>query len=206
MDEQKPETTGTAEAAAKSQPGAEKSDTTGTLNKESNTADKPANGTASAEAAVPLVALEQQLGEAKAEAARNLDGWQRAAAEFANYRKRIDKERAETYQLATVETLKKLLPVVDDFDRAIQAVPPDKANGLAYDGLALIHRKLLTLLESAGVKVMNPIGEPFNAAFHEAIGQDDGTGKPSGQVTAVSQKGYVYGDKVLRAALVRVAS
>ena len=206
MDEQKPETTGTAETAAKSQPGADKPDTTGASNNEPKTADKPTNGTSTSEATAPPVALEQQLAEAKAEAARNLDGWQRAAAEFANYRKRIDKERAETYQLAAVETLKKLLPIVDDFDRAIQAVPPDKANGLAYDGLTLIHRKLLTLLESTGIKVVNPLGEPFNAAYHEANGQDERTGKPSGQVTAVLQKGYIYGDKVLRAALVRVAS
>jgi len=200
MDEQKPETTGTA---AKSEPPNEKSDTNTSPN--NGTADKPTNGNATATAEAP-VSLEQQLAEAKAEAARNLDGWQRMAAEFANYRKRVDKERAETFQLATVETLKKLLPVIDDFDRAIQAVPPDKANGLAYEGLTIIHRKLSTLLESAGIKVINPIGEPFNAAYHEANGQDEGSGKPSGQVTAVLQKGYIYCDKVLRAALVRVAS
>src|SRR5579864_1313836 len=108
MDEQKPDTTRTAETAAKSEPAAEKSDTTNTPTSGTNTADKPANGntTGTAEAAAPLVSLEQQLAEAKAEAARNLEGWQRMAAEFANYRKRIDKERAENFQLATVETLK----------------------------------------------------------------------------------------------------
>ncbi len=194
MDEQKPET---AETTNKSN-----TPTNGTDN-----AAKPNNGnaTATAEAAAPPISLEQQLSDAKADAAKHLDGWQRAAAEFANYRKRTDKERAETYQLATVETFKKLLPVIDDFDRAIQSIPADQANGRAYEGLTIIYRKLIALLEASGIKVINPAGEAFNAAYHEAIGQDDGTGKPSSQVTVVLQKGYLYGDKVLRAALVRIA-
>ncbi len=158
-----------------------------------------------AEAAV-AVDLEAQLTEARAEAAKNLDGWQRAAAEFANYRKRIDKETKETYQNATVETLRKILPIIDDFDRAIQFIPADRASDVTVDGFKQIHRKLIGLLETAGVKILNPVDQPFDPAFHEAIGQDEGTGKPSGQVTAVLQKGYVYGEKVLRAALVRVAS
>lgn len=150
--------------------------------------------------------LERQLAEARAETAKNLDGWQRAAAEFANYRKRADKERGESYQLAAVDTFKKILPVIDDFDRAIQSIPAGQTSGLAYDSLVLLHRKMLSLLESAGIKVLNPLGEPFNPAYHEALGQDDGTDKASGQVTVVLQKGYQYGDKVLRAAMVRVAS
>jgi molecular chaperone GrpE len=194
MDEQKPETAKTADKS--------NAPTNGTKD-----AASPDNGntTTNAETAAPI-SLEQQVADAKAEAAKNLDGWQRMAAEFANYRKRTDKERAETYQLATVETIKKLVPVIDDFDRAIQSIPADQASGPAYEGLMIIHRKLIALLEPAGIKVVNPTDEAFNAAYHEAIGQDDGTGRPSGQVTTVLQKGYLYGDKVLRAALVRVAS
>lgn len=195
MDEQKSETTAQTES---------KTDQPETMT--NNGVKQADNVTATAESTTPAVPLEQQLADAKAEAARNLDGWQRAAAEFANYRKRTDKERTETYQLAAVETFKKLLPVIDDFDRAIQSIPADQASGPAYEGLTIIHRKLISLLEAASVKVVNPTGEAFNAAYHEAIGQDDGTGKPSGQVTVVLQKGYLYGDKVLRAALVRVAS
>jgi molecular chaperone GrpE len=153
-----------------------------------------------------IAELERQLAEAKAETAKNLDGWQRAAAEFANYRKRSDKERGETYQLAAVDTFKKILPVIDDFDRAIQGIPTAQTNGLAYDSLVILHRKLVSLIESAGVKIINPLGEPFNPAYHEALGEDSGTDKASGQVTVVLQKGYVYGEKVLRAAMVRVAS
>lgn len=149
--------------------------------------------------------LREQLDEAKAEAAKNLDGWQRATAEFVNYRKRIDKERSEVYATAAVDAYKKIIPIIDDFDRAVSFVPAEKQADQAVDGFKQIHRKMLNLLEAAGVKQINPVGEAFDPAFHEAIGQDEGTGKPAGTVTVVLQKGYVYGDKVLRAALVRVA-
>ncbi len=151
--------------------------------------------------------MAEQLADAKADAAKNLDGWQRAMAEFANYRKRIDKERAETYQVASIDTLRKFLPVIDDFDRAVQSIPPDQANGLAYEGLKIIHRKLLSMLEATQIKVVNPLNEKFDPALHEAIGEDEGTGVASGMVTAVLQKGYIYGDnKILRAAMVRVSA
>ena len=73
-------------------------------------------------------------------------------------------------------------------------------------GFALIHRKLLALLEGAGIKVINPLGEVFNPAYHEAIGQDQSSDVESGHITAVLQKGYMHGDKVLRPAMVRVAA
>lgn len=149
--------------------------------------------------------LEVQLTEAKAKAAEYLDGWQRARAEFANYKKRADKEREEIQRNTAVETFSRLLPVIDDLDRAITNIPTGKADDEIAKGLNLIHRKFLSLLDNAGVKVINPIGEPFNAAFHEALGQDESDTVASGHITTVSQKGYMYGDRVLRPALVRVA-
>lgn len=150
--------------------------------------------------------LEAQLADAKAEAAKNLDGWQRASAEFINYRKRVDKERTDTYSNAAVDTYTRMLPIIDDLDRAIAFVPADRKDDKAIDGFRQIHRKFLNMLEAAGVKQINPVDQPFDPAFHEAIGQDEGTGKESGTVTVVLQKGFLYGDKVLRAAMVRVAS
>lgn len=149
--------------------------------------------------------LATQLTEAQAKANEYLDGWQRARADFANYRKRAEKERDEVYQTASVETLRKLLPVIDDFDRAITSVPADKASDDVIKGFSLIHRKLMSLLESSGVTVINPMGEEFNPAFHEAIGQDESSDVKSGHITVVLQKGYLHGNKVLRPALVRVA-
>ena|ERR1041385_4706680 len=160
-----------------------------------------------AETTVPAeTSLDIQLTEAKAKAAEYLDGWQRARADFVNYKKRSEQERADAYQTAAADTLRKVLPVIDDFDRALANVPIDKADDEVIKGFNLIHRKLVTLLENSGIKVINPVGEMFNPAFHEAIGQDESSDVPSGHITTVLQKGYVYGDKVLRPALVRVAA
>src|SRR5436190_8964397 len=161
----------------------------------------------SAEATVPTeTSLETQLTEAKAKAAEYLDGWQRSRADFVNYRKRSEQERADAYQTASAETLRKLLPVIDDFDRALANVPADKGDDEVIKGFNLIHRKMLMLLESSGITVINPVGEVFNPAYHEAIGQDETSDVPSGHITTVLQKGYLHGDKVLRPALVRVAA
>jgi molecular chaperone GrpE len=168
-----------------------------------NAAEKPEE---KAEETKGGASLEVQLTEAQAKANEYLDGWQRARAEFANYKRRAEKERDEIYQNAAVETLRKLLPIIDDFDRAVANVPADRADDEVIKGFSLIHRKMLTLLDGAGVKVINPLGEVFDPAFHEAIGRDESSDLESGRVTAVLQKGYVYGDKVLRPALVRVAS
>jgi molecular chaperone GrpE len=169
----------------------------GTKPPESQAAEEPKGGEAT---------LDAQLTEAKAKADEYLDGWQRARAEFANYRKRADREREEAYQNAAVETLRKIIPIIDDFDRAVSNVPPDRADDEIIKGFSLIHRKLASLLETTGIKIINPVGEEFNPAFHEAIGREESSNVPSGHVSTVLQKGYVYGDKVLRPALVRIAA
>src|SRR4051812_16054245 len=89
------------------------------------------------------VSIEKQLAEALTKSAEYLDGWQRARADFANYKKRADKERDEAFQVAAAETIKKLLPIIDDFDRAIANVPAEKAEDDVIKGFSLIHRKLL---------------------------------------------------------------
>jgi len=150
--------------------------------------------------------LEEQLTDVQTKAAEYLEGWQRARAEFANYKKRADKEREEAYTIAAAETLGKLLPIIDDFDLAVANVPAEKANDDVIKGFGLIHRKFLNLLDNVGIKVINPVGEAFNPTFHEAIGQDENPNVPSGHVTTVLRKGYMHGDRVLRPALVRVSS
>ena len=167
---------------------------------------KPPESQMTEEPKVGEASLDAQLTEAKSKADEYLDGWQRARAEFTNYRKRADKERDDAYQNGAVDTLGKLIPVLDDLDRAMGNVPADKANDEIIKGFTLIHRKLTTLLESTGIKIVNPVGEEFNPAYHEAIGHDESSTVPSGHVSTVLQKGYLYGDKVLRPALVRVAA
>ncbi len=158
-----------------------------------------------ASAAVDQEKQKAELAAAQAQAAEYLDGWQRARAEFANFRKRAEKDLDESYQNATVDMLRKLLPILDDFDRALANLPAGKAEDELFKGFSLIQRKLIALLEGAGLKAFEPKGEPFDPKFHEALGHEETDQVPSGHVSSVLQKGYLYGERVIRPALVRVA-
>lgn len=149
--------------------------------------------------------LMQALIAAQQEAQANMDGWQRARAEFANYKKRETRKKSELHQRASLDTLQSLLPVIDDFDRAFENVPQDIRENPWFDGVAMIQRKLETLLEKYQIEAIDPTGEPFDPNFHEAIGADDSSEVESGHVTATLQKGYRAGKTMLRPALVRVA-
>ncbi|MFQ3537173.1 MAG: nucleotide exchange factor GrpE [Aggregatilineales bacterium] len=149
--------------------------------------------------------LEEQLEEARRKADEYLTGWKRALAEFDNYRKRAEKEREEIAQNATIEMLRRLLPVVDDFERALSSLPAERAEDETLKGFALIHRKLIGLLEGANLTQIDPIGQAFDPTRHEAIGQEPSSQVASGHICAVLQKGYLYGERVIRPALVRVA-
>lgn len=134
-----------------------------------------------------------------------LDGWQRARAEFANYKKRVERDLKDNYQNATGDVLKSLLPVMDDFDRATINVPDDLLGHPWVSGIEMIHRKMSKVLDDFGATVIDPVGEEFDPNLHEAIGQDADSDMDSGHVTVTMQKGYMVGDRVLRPALVRVA-
>lgn len=149
--------------------------------------------------------LEEQLAAAQAEAANNLDGWMRAQAEFANARKRMEKQRTETYLNATADTAAKLLPVIDDFDRAIENVPDAIAENSWLEGIQLVQRKLATILEGLNVKPIEAVGQPFDPKYHEAIMQETTDEYESGVVSKELQKGYQLGDRVVRPSLVYVA-
>lgn len=155
---------------------------------------------ADVEEAAPEVTAED-IARLTAERDDYLEQLQRSRAEFINYRKRTDQERLKLAEIFTSETLKQFLPVIDDFDRAIEAVPEsDKASGWVA-GISLIYQKLLGILERAGVEVVDSLGQPFDPAVHEAVATDSGT---SGQaVVEVYQKGYKLGDTLLRAAMVK---
>ncbi len=150
--------------------------------------------------------LLQMLIEAQMEAKTNEDGWQRARAEFANYKKRIERERGELFQRAALDTLKALLPIIDDFDRAFESVPDALGEEPWLDGISMIRRKFVNLLELYDVEAIDPTGGPFDPNLHQAIGAEDSDEVESGHVIATLQKGYCAGDQVLRLALVKVAN
>jgi molecular chaperone GrpE len=149
-----------------------------------------------------LAELESQLAEARAQAAEYKDGWQRAVAEFQNYRRRLEADKAETYQSAVGSIIKRYLPVLDDMERAMQARP---ANLAWADGVELICRKLQSILEAEGLKRIEAEGQKFDPNFHEAIAQEPVEGVESGTVIAVVRNGYMLGERVIRPAMVRVA-
>jgi molecular chaperone GrpE len=152
-----------------------------------------------------LTALRQELEEQKAKAAEYLDGWQRARAEFANYKKRIEKEQEDMIKSANGAFIAKLLPVMDDFERAFQTLPLDLMGMTWLEGIALILRKLQVLLAQEGVTIIESEGQMFDPTLHQAVTHEESEEHEEGQIMGEVQKGYKIDDKVLRPSLVRVA-
>lgn len=149
--------------------------------------------------------LSQQLEQERARSAEYLDNWRRAAADFSNYRKRAEKETSEFSKFANSTLIARLLPVLDDLDRAFQTVPEDLRDLTWVDGVMLISRKLRAILEAEGLKAIEALGKPFDPNFHEAVIHEETDKADEGIVTGELQKGYMLGDRVLRPTMVKVA-
>jgi len=154
----------------------------------------------------PIEVLQASLGEMTAKAEEYLDGWQRARAEFANYKKRVLRENTDIRQMARGEVIKLYLDIADDLERALQDKPETGEEGTWADGIEIIFQKLHSRLEAEGIKPMNPLGEEFDPNIHEALMKEESDEYESGQIIEVMQEGYWIGEKVLRPALVRVAA
>jgi molecular chaperone GrpE len=132
------------------------------------------------------------------------DRWMRKAAEFENYRKRIDRERREHADQTVIDMLEQLLLVVDDFDRALMVDASE--GGAAYrKGVELIHAKLQDLLRRYGVKPIEALGADFDPNIHQAVMQESSPGRRDGEVIGELRRGYMIGDRLLRPAMVKVA-
>jgi molecular chaperone GrpE len=172
------------------------------------TADSSAQEMPAADTVAPaqLDALQKQLDEANAKATENLAGWQRERAEFSNYKKRQDQQMADLRAFSTVNLIKRLLPIQDDFERAQKTLPEGMSHMTWIEGVMLIQRKLQMVLESEGVKTIEvKPDDEFDPNLHEAISHDDADGIESGHVIEMLQTGYKIGERVIRPALVRVA-
>jgi molecular chaperone GrpE len=153
--------------------------------------------------------LEHQLDEARqlqraaeARAQENLDRWQRAQADLANYRRRAQFEREELEEFAANSLVASLLPVLDSFDRAWSTLPGQFRHLTWLSGVAMIHSQLRGTLERIGLLEIEAEGKPFDPTLHEAVDSEPGDGPP--HVVAVLQAGYKLHERVLRPALVKV--
>lgn len=146
--------------------------------------------------------LKKKLEEASSRTSEYKDSWLRSQAEFQNYRKRIERDSELTYISLKGDILKKILPVLDDLERALQNRSAEDAWA---NGIELVARKFQNILESEGVKRIEAVGAEFDPNFHEAISHEPADGVQSGHVIGVVQNGYMIGERVVRPALVRVA-
>lgn len=158
------------------------------------------------EPAAEPTTLEEQLTAVQAEADDYKDRWLRSQAEFANARKRMEKQRLDTYSNATANVMDKLLPIVDDFGRAMENLPAEIEGHSWLEGIQLVQRKLFATLENFNVTPIEAVGEVFDPNLHEAITQAATDEFESGVVCRVLQTGYRIGDRVIRPSLVVVAA
>jgi molecular chaperone GrpE len=150
--------------------------------------------------------LREALEAKTREAEEHRDRYLRAAAEFDNARKRAAREREEYTRYANESLLRELLPVLDNFERALQAARGEPAAAAVTAGVELIQRELLRVLEKFGVTSFTSVGQPFDPERHEAIARVTAEGRPEGTVVDETARGYLLYGRVLRAAMVTVAS
>lgn len=147
--------------------------------------------------------LKQALEAEQTKAEEYLAKWQRAQADFINYRRRSEKEKEELGENTRSYMALKLIPVLDDFERAVSAEPEGSVDSGWVEGIKLIEKKLRTILETEGLSPIQAEGEPFDPYLHEAIRQAPGE---EGIILYEVQKGYKFNDKVIRASQVIVGS
>lgn len=132
------------------------------------------------------------------------DRVQRQMAEFDNFRKRTEKEKAQMFEVGAKSIIEKILPVVDNFERGLSAVPEESKGDPFVEGMDKIYKQLMTELESLEVKPIEAVGEEFNPEFHNAVMQVESDEFDSGVVAQELQKGYMYRDSVVRHSMVAV--
>jgi len=149
---------------------------------------------------------QERLAKAEAERKEYLDLAQRVQADFDNFRRRNQSVRAEAIQDGTTEVLTQLLPVVDNLERAVEAVPEGEHAGQMREGVALVLRQLLDMMGKFGVTEINRLDEPFDPMLENAVTQGAPEEGEPGTVCEVFQKGYQTPNKVLRYAMVKVVA
>lgn len=152
------------------------------------------------------VTTEDPLAAKEAELKSAVDRYQRTMAEFDNFRKRTIKEKAQMYESGAKEVLDKLLPVIDNFERAFNAATDDHKEDPFVKGIDMIYKQVLAILDDLGVEEIEALNQPFDPDLHHAVQHDTSDDHDENMVVEVYQKGYTYKDTVLRYSMVKVVN
>ncbi len=155
---------------------------------------------------VSLDDLERELEEVRSKASTYLDLAQRTQADFVNYKRRVEQERSDYARSARADVILKILPVVDDLERAVESLPPNLASSDWVQGIVLIDRKLRSALEGLGVKRIEAVGKPFDPWQEEAVAHEPSAISPAETVIRTVRNGYTLDGRVIRPAQVIVSS
>lgn len=151
----------------------------------------------------PTPALADEIVELRKERDGLHDRLLRQAAEFDNFRKRVERERKDLIQTASLDLVQELLPVIDDFERALHSAAPGADS--YRQGIEIIHRALIDMLRKRGVTPIDAVGTPFDPQIHQAVAYEDAPDRRDGEVMEQFTRGYRLGDKLVRPAMVKVA-
>lgn len=130
----------------------------------------------------------------------------RQMAEFDNYRKRTEKEKSGMYEIGAKDVIEKILPVIDNFERGLAAVPEDQKEDSFVTGMEMIYKQIMTTLDGIGVKPIEAVGQEFNPDLHNAVMHVEDEELGENIVAEEFQKGYTYRDSVVRYSMVKVAN
>lgn len=157
------------------------------------------------ELALMVTGLKEKCTELEEQSIEYIDTCQRVKAEFDNYRKRMIKEQTNTIEMAAEGIVKKILPVIDNLERAVSAFEETRIDEKHVEGLRMIYRQLVEILEAEGLQSVDPAGKPFDPCECDAMSTEERDDCEEGTVTCVVQKGYNWKGKLIRPALVNVS-
>ena len=197
------------EAKAKAYKEAEEQDTEETVEEAAEEAAEPTEETEGSEVGSGFMKTfgRKNKKDKKDEKIEELtDRLTRQMAEFDNFRKRTEKEKSQMYEIGAKDIIEKILPVVDNFERGIAAVPEEEKSNPFAEGMEKIYKQLMTTLEEIGVKPIEAVGQEFDPDFHNAVMHVEDEEVGENIITEEFQKGYLYRDSVVRHSMVKVAN
>ena len=197
------------EAKAKAYKEAEEQDTEETVEEAAEEAAEPTEETEGSEEGSGFIKKfgRKNKKDKKDEKIEELtDRLTRQMAEFDNFRKRTEKEKSQMYEIGAKDIIEKILPVVDNFERGIAAVPEEEKSNPFAEGMEKIYKQLMTTLEEIGVKPIEAVGQEFDPDFHNAVMHVEDEEVGENIITEEFQKGYLYRDSVVRHSMVKVAN